>query len=201
MPTAVLLLQALAEAVVGVGILVVRRVEGRALPGKSAFPTSLQRLRLSPWRALLIGRHRLASARSPSRLGVVAVAVELIRHLPLVVPAAAAAAHTLCYSLSRSAPATLTPTLLALVAARPMLVGPVLSMALPASQPAVRVAPVLIMGRVAPAAQRPHQQVMSSTMVGMVQLVYRVLMAAAAVGPPAQVALAIPLVLQPEQAL
>jgi hypothetical protein len=42
---------------------------------------------------------------------------------------------------------------------------------------------------------------MSSTMVGMVHLVYRVLMAAAAVGPPAQVALAIPLVVQPEQAL
>ena len=60
---------------------------------------------------------------------------------------------------------------------------------------------MLIMGRLAPAAQRPHQPVMSSTMVGMVHLVYRVLMAAAAVGPPAQVALAIPLVVQPEQAL
>jgi hypothetical protein len=57
------------------------------------------------------------------------------------------------------------------------------------------------MGRVAQAAQQPHQQVMSSTMVGVVQLVYPVLMAAAAVGPPAQVALAIPLVVQPEQAL
>jgi hypothetical protein len=66
----------------------------RVLPGKSASPTKPQPLSLSPWRALLIGRHRLASARSPSRLGVVAVAVELIRHLPLVAPVAAAAGHT-----------------------------------------------------------------------------------------------------------
>jgi hypothetical protein len=64
-------------------------------PGKSASPTKPQPLSLSPWRALLIGRHRLASARSPSRLGVVAAAVELIRHLPLVALAVAAAAHML----------------------------------------------------------------------------------------------------------
>ena len=141
------------------------------------------------------------SLRLPLKPGVAVVVVELIRHLPLEVPAAAAAAHTLCYRFSRSPPATPTPTLLALVAARPMQVGPVLSMAFPASQPAVRVAPALIMGRVAQAAQQPHQQVMSSTMVGVAQLVYQVLMAAAAVGPPGQVALAIPLVVQPEQAL
>ena len=195
-----LLLVRAAEAVAA-GTLMVQRAGEPATLGKSAFHTSLQRLRLSLRRAVLRGRRRLVSLRLPLKPGVAVVVVELIRHLPLEVPAAVAVAHTLCYRVSRSPPATPTPTLLALVAARPMRVGPVLSMALPASQPAVRVAPALIMGRVAQAAQQPHQQVMSSTMVGVVQLVYQVLMAAAAAGPPAQVALAIPLVVQPEQAL
>jgi hypothetical protein len=57
------------------------------------------------------------------------------------------------------------------------------------------------MGRVAQAAWQPHQQVMSHTMVEVVKLDYQVLMVAVVAGPPAQVALAIPLLLQPEQAL
>jgi hypothetical protein len=63
-------------------------------PGKSVLPTSFQRLRLSPRRAVLLGRRRLVSLPLPLRLGVVVGVVELIRHLPPAAPAAAAAAHT-----------------------------------------------------------------------------------------------------------
>ena len=63
-------------------------------PGESALPTSRQPLTLSPRRAVLLGRPRLASLRLALRLGVVVEVVELIRHPALVVPVAAAAAHT-----------------------------------------------------------------------------------------------------------
>ena len=62
--------------------------------GKSVLPTSFQRLRLSPRRAVLLGRRRLVSARLPSRLGVAVAVVELIWQVVVAAPAVAAAAHT-----------------------------------------------------------------------------------------------------------
>ena len=96
----------------------------------------------------------------------------------------------------QSRPATPIPTRLALVGARPLPVGPVLSTALPASQPAARVATVVMMGWVAQAVWRAHQQAMSRTVVEVVLPVATRVLEVVAADPLAQVALALPLLLE-----